>query len=232
MLGFGHPNSHLNSKSRDRDIAWDDPLVRAILSPETETILLQRNPDQMTEMLVSSEIIKFLEENHPVTAVEPRLTIFQSRRNHDQYIRALNSIEHEMRKELDSYANRKRMGKEQQWFVKDIPGYQKPHYDNVGQVGKWAHYNHKVERAAVMNLRMDMDKRQTPDLEKARVEPMTKRNLNTTHGYIPEVLAHDSRDTTPAACTAPIPVVVAPAHKFRQFGDRESLFIPGGQWIL
>lgn len=235
MLGFGHPNSHLNSKSRDRDIAWDDPLVQAILSPETEAILIQRNPDPLTESMVSSEVMKFLETNHPVTAVEPRLSVSQSSRNYNQYQRALNSIEHEMRKELDSYANRRRMGKEQQWFVKDIPGYQKPYYDNVGQTGRWAHYNHKVDTAAVMNLRMDLDNRPVPNLEHtdhSRIAPMTKRNLNSIFGSLPTVLAHDSRDATPAICTAPVPVTIAPEHRFRQFGNREALFVPGGQWIM
>jgi hypothetical protein len=220
-----------NAKSTSKDIAWNDPLVQAILSDETEQILLERNPEPMADAFLPAEIMKFLIDNHPVTAVEPLLTVSMSIRNQNQYQRALNSIEDELRKKTYAVKERKRIGREQKWYVKDIEGYKKPEYDNVGITGMWAHYNHAVNLARVENSRMDADARVMPDLENANSHtPLTARNFNKQFSPDTSTSSHDSR--TPGSLMANVTgaPTIAPSHKFRKFNNRDRLFIPGGSW--
>ena len=139
------------SKSRYKSFRYRDPLVQRLLSQETDAYILSRNPDA-SEGEVRGEIIRFLEQFHPVTAVEPHLP--DSTRNVLQYHRAINTIEREIRKRHDAILDRRRTAKTQGWYVRDLTDRERA-FSELDPTfnGRWAHYNRVIEQVQTKDSR-------------------------------------------------------------------------------
>ena len=83
--------------------------------------LRQRDVHGATNGEIEFEILQFLEKHHPVVATEPRESVWTSARNKAQFIRALNSIELELRRRREYYLSHAQRAKEQKMYLMDVP---------------------------------------------------------------------------------------------------------------
>jgi hypothetical protein len=202
------------SKPRNKAFRFRDPLVQRLLSEETRILLLWRNPDA-SEGEAQGEVIRFLENFHPVTAVEPGDP--DSTRNYLQYHRAINTMEREIRKRHDAILDRQRIAQTQGWYVRDLPNPRERAFSELDPTfdGRNRNYHRVIDTVRVEDSRhIDMPEVHEPPREKKPGMFLTPARDPV---YSSRVSSRHTRDDVPCKPVQP---------RYRPFGERDVLIVP------